>query len=128
LKKNLEGLFLPDCLETVENFKASLKGSYITFLKLEYPNDMPGKMNRNLVKVTPNTRPLSFDVTYKDYTTTNICYDFYKRKNVDWVRSAQRLGYKGKVSEDNMDYNPTAARKFHLELLAWFEKNYLSKI
>lgn len=128
LKKNLEVVFLPDCLETVEKFKSSLAGSYITFLKLEYPNDMPAKMNKNLVKITEAGRPLTFDVSYRDLMVTNVCYDFYKRKNVDWVRSAQRVGFTGKVSEDGMDYNPTAARKFHLQLLSWFEKEYFSKI
>lgn len=128
LKIGLKTTFLPDCLETVEKFKSSLKASYITFLNLYYPNNMPAKMNKNLVKVTQATRPLTFNVTYNDYTVNNVCYDFYKRKNVDWVRSAQRVGFKGKVSEDNMEYNPKAAREFHINLLKWFEANYLSKI
>lgn len=128
LKKSLETTFLPDCLESVEKFKSSLSDSYITYLKLKCPNDMPAKMNRNLVQITDTGRPLTFDVTYKSYQVNNVCYDYYKSQNVDWVRSAQRVGFTGKVSEDGMNYNPTAARKFHLDLLRWFETNYLSKI
>lgn len=128
LRDHLENVALPDCLKNTKVFRSSLSKTYIDYLKQQHSKELSAKLNKNLVSVDEGTKKYTYILTYKDGFEVTVNYDFRKRLGVDWVKSAQRAGYTGKISENDMDYDPTPARNFHFSLLTWFEKNYLSKL
>lgn len=130
LRINLKNEFLPDYLLNTDTFKSSLADSFVVYLKLTHPGQIPDSIASDDIFVTEDSTPYTFTMVYYNEKPYNYvtCYEFLKRIKSDWVKSAQRAGYEGSVSSDNMEYNPTEAREFHLNMLDWFEKEYLEKI